>query len=352
MPFRLDRETSVVPAIYALHLTELIAHWNISATKFLQDTGLGVAELSLPHSRLSVAMVERLVERARTLTEEPGLGFYFGLRMRISWHGFLGLAAMSAQNIRQALELVVRFVPTRTDALTFGFESSDKGSSLLIREHADFGAARDAVIFAIFVGIWQLARTLTGREFRGGADIAMPEPSYMGRFKSMLPGIVRFNQPETRLLFETEALAWPMIAADPATFLLTREQCERELAALGLAGPFTDRVRVLLLRSDGGIRSLEEIAARLYLGPRTLKRKLAELNVSYSALLDEERRRRSLLLLRDTVIPMEQIAEQLGYSDMPSFFRAFRRWTGRTPGAVRQSSGQRRHLSTQRKVAK
>ena len=41
-----------------------------------------------------------LVERARALTGEPGLGLYFGLRMQVASHGYLGFAAMTVAIVR------------------------------------------------------------------------------------------------------------------------------------------------------------------------------------------------------------------------------------------------------------
>ncbi|HEX9101613.1 MAG TPA: AraC family transcriptional regulator ligand-binding domain-containing protein, partial [Polyangia bacterium] len=175
------RNAESLPAIHALHLAELVERWNVSAKQLLAGSGLDRAELQLPGRRVSVATMERLVERARALTREPALGIYFGLQMRISWHGYLGLAAMTSRNVRQALELATRFLPTLTGAIALGLEIDGATASLTIEERADFGAARDAIILALVVGIWQLGSTLTGRRLGGRVDVALPEPAYFAR---------------------------------------------------------------------------------------------------------------------------------------------------------------------------
>ena len=325
-----------LPAIHALHLAELVARWEVAPNMLLRGTGLAKSDLRRPGQRLSVATMERLVERARSLTREPALGIYFGLQMRISWLGFLGLAAMTSQNVRQALELATRFLPTLTGALALDLEIDGKKASLVIQERADFGAARDAIVLALVVGIWQLGCTLTGRRLSGSVDVAMPEPPYFARFRGVAPGAIRFDRPAHRFVFDAETLQLPFASADPVALALTREQCERELDALGFAGSLRQRVGALALHGGGGARSLADIAAQLHVSSRTLKRRLAELGTSYSQILDAERKRRALALLRDTTLPLEEIAERLGYSDVANFGRAFRRLTGRTPGAVRR----------------
>jgi AraC-like DNA-binding protein len=68
---------------------------------------------------------------------------------------------------------------------------------------------------------------------------------------------------------------------------------------------------------------------------RTLKRRLAERDTSFSALLDEARREKATLLLRAGELTVDEIGQRLGYSDAANFGRAFRRWTGTSPKAFR-----------------
>jgi AraC-like DNA-binding protein len=72
---------------------------------------------------------------------------------------------------------------------------------------------------------------------------------------------------------------------------------------------------------------------------RTLKRRLAEQGVTFSSLVDAERRDKALLLLRTVHHSVNEVAQVLGYSALPAFIRAFARWTGTTPTEYR-----RRHL--------
>ncbi|WP_234891465.1 helix-turn-helix transcriptional regulator [Agrobacterium vitis] len=68
---------------------------------------------------------------------------------------------------------------------------------------------------------------------------------------------------------------------------------------------------------------------------RTLRRRLAESGVSFQSLLDDLRKNRTLELLGNRNMSVEQIAFAVGFSDPHNFRRAFRRWTGTTPGALR-----------------
>ena len=330
-------EDASLPAVHALHLVQLVARWRVPADALLDDFGLTESGLSDPEARLSIATCERIIARARALTGEPALGIYLGLQMRVAWHGYLGFAAMTAATARDALLLAMRYAPTRTSAIGLRLHESGRMASLVIEERASLGTAQDAVIFALLVGIWQIGGALTGRALEGSADVTFAEPAYFGRFPDVAR--VRFEQPVHQLVFDRALLDLPLAMADPAAQRLVREQCERALEALGTGARLSVRVRQRLPREGGGFRTLDEVAAELGTSPRTLKRKLAQEGHAFSSLLDEERRERALLLLRAPELSLEDVADRLGYSDLANFSRAFRRWTGRTPGAFRRRSG-------------
>ncbi|HMJ56901.1 MAG TPA: AraC family transcriptional regulator [Polyangiaceae bacterium] len=326
-----------LPGVHALHLVELAARWQVTPAELLAGSNVSEASLSDPATRLPLSTLERLIERARTLTGEPGLGFHLGLSMRISAHGHLGFAAMTATTLGDALDIAARFAPTRTTAVALRLEVDDDRAMVVIEERAEFGSARDVIIMSLIVGIWQIGNALTGRSLRGGADLAFPEPAYFARFASLTPGPVRFDQPRHQLIFDKSILDLPLVLSDPTAQRLAREQCERELEAIGPRAAIVADVRTHLPREEGGFHPLPRIAKGMHMSVRTLKRKLEADGTSYSELLDEQRRGKAMLLLRREDLAIEEIADRLGYSDAANFTRAFRRWTGITPKAFRAS---------------
>lgn len=333
-----------VPAIHALQLAEIVERWGVEPDALLRSCGLRREALLEPGARLSIPDLIALVERSRALTGEPGLGFHVGLHMRIASHGYLGLAAMTATTVREALDVAIRFAPTRTTAISLRLDTVEDHVALVLVENVDLGSARDAFVFALLTGIWKIGDALTGvalaehadSNARPRADVAFAEPPYFARFAGVAPE-VRFEQREHRLLFPSSLLDLKLVTGDPVASRLTLEQCERELDALGLGPRLAHRVRGLLA-SRTPPPSLDELASTLHVSPRTLKRHLASEGTTYRALVDEALRARAEELLRRPSLTLDDIADRLGYSDVANFNRAFRRWTGKTPGAFRRSA--------------
>lgn len=322
---------SDLPGAYIKDLVELTARWHVRADELLAGLPVTAAQLAEPSTRVPLRVCEAIVARAHQLTREPALAIHMGLQMRASSHGFLGFAAMTAGTVREALELACTFASTRTSAIALSLYVEGDTASVTIEERASLGAVREVVVLALLLGLWQLGQALTGKALEGSAECAFPAPPYIAK----LPQASRlaFDRPAHRLVFPARELRLPLVTADPVAMQLAREQCERELAAVVDAG-VVGRVRgVVLARADAG---LEDVARDLRMSPRTLKRRLAEHGTTFSALRDDVRRQRALLLLDNRTLSISEIGVMLGYSELPNFTRAFRKWTGKTPLAYRE----------------
>jgi transcriptional regulator GlxA family with amidase domain len=80
------------------------------------------------------------------------------------------------------------------------------------------------------------------------------------------------------------------------------------------------------------------VAKRLGRSVPTLRRHLEDEGVTFSGVLDAVRWRRAGRLLRDTSMPIWEVAAATGFSNGATFHRAFRRATGTSPAIYRQGT--------------
>jgi AraC-like DNA-binding protein len=336
MRARPEPEGHTFPALLVSHVVEVARHLDVPPDELLKGSGLTLAALEDPLSRVEVATMCRVLARARLLTDEPGLGYHLGLQQRTSLYGYIGLAAASAPTVRTALELAVRFAPIVTTSVSLELHAAGGETSLRVNEEVDFGDVRDLVLISFLLGLQTITGSLTGRSHGVAVDVAVPEPPDGGGFALFVP-TWRFGQPENRVVFDDVIVDAAVVTADPMSLQLARSSCQRELDAMGSDDGLVDRVRRALLSDGGGFRSFEEVAAQLQLSERTLRRWLADRGVSFSELTDRGRQERALALLRSSGLTIEAIAKRLDYATTSTFVRAFRRWTGVTPAAYRRS---------------
>lgn len=87
--------------------------------------------------------------------------------------------------------------------------------------------------------------------------------------------------------------------------------------------------------ASGDVR-IGRVARDLGCSRQTLYRRLKAEGVTFAELLDGLRRRVALRLVRDEGLPVKEAAWRLGFSDPAAFSRAFKRWTGKSPRAMRR----------------
>jgi len=143
--------------------------------------------------------------------------------------------------------------------------------------------------------------------------------------------------PSNQIRYKQSMLDHPIKTANTTSAHIVAEQCEKEMSLLGYHEDILDRVRGHLICRDGNYPNLGAVAQHLHISDRTLKRKLRQKGVTFIQLLNDVRQRDSLNLLQTTQLTIEDIATRVGYSTPTNFSRAFRQWTGKTPGHYRKS---------------
>jgi AraC-like DNA-binding protein len=330
-----DATRHTVPLLLVTQLVELVERWHIPAEELLSGAGLTDKALEDPFGRFPITKMGDLFERARLLTGEPGLGYYSGLQARASGYGTMGLAIQSTSSVREALAIAVKFAPLFSTALSLHVRFDGDLATLRLEENVDLGAARDIVLIRMMLGLQTIHGALTGRRTDVSADLAIAEPAYQSRFAHLVPNW-RFGRPANRMMLDSATLDSPIVTADPNGLRVARTLCEQALEELGFDGGLIEAVRRLLAKDTDGFRSVEEVAARMHVSARTLKRRLAAQGSSFSALAEGERREKAIALLRSLHLSIADIADRLGYSTASAFIRAFHRWTGVTPASYRR----------------
>ena len=160
-------------------------------------------------------------------------------------------------------------------------------------------------------------------------------PAYFDRFEHLLPGTLNYGQPHTRMIFPAAYLDLPLIMADPPTARIAREECKRQLHKMLGSTRISDLVRDLIYDEALGFSPMADVAAKLYMSERTLQRQLESEGQNFRAMVDALRQQKAFILLKRRDLTLEFIAEKLSYTDVNSFTRAFKRWTGTSPGKCR-----------------
>jgi AraC-like DNA-binding protein len=109
--------------------------------------------------------------------------------------------------------------------------------------------------------------------------------------------------------------------------------------ALPIGVEFVDRVRAAVEQSlAAGTVAITDVSRALETSPRTLQRRLGEHGISFRVVVEAVREQQARAYLSTHELSLAAIADRLGYAEVSAFLRAFKRWTGTTPGRLRAAT--------------
>ncbi|MCK2238257.1 MULTISPECIES: AraC family transcriptional regulator [unclassified Crossiella] len=317
-------------------LLEVGAEHGVPPADCLRESGVAESALGDGAARIP-AGAELLVawNLVRATGNPPGLGLAVGGRLRLPSYGVWGFAMLASATLREAAVLGVRHL-----GLTYAL------AGIGVREVAD--EVRMTVADQALPP--PLRRFVVERELTAARAIlgaVLGEPLVPQRvelrfspaeapYARTLGAPVVFDARHNALIAQRGLLDRRLPQADGRTRRVCERECAALLASLG-GGATADRVRARLRAHAEGVPEMPVVAAELHVSTRTLHRRLIAEGVSYRRLAEEIRRVRALELLERTELAVAQVAARLGYADAAVFTRAFRRWTGTTPGAYRRT---------------
>jgi AraC-like DNA-binding protein len=303
----------------------------------LRGTSIHAAQLDAVDAWIDPRDAQRVAENASALTGDDAIALEYGLRSKPTMHGFMGYAAMCCATLRDAIELMLRFLPLRQRDLAMTLSIEGEVASIDVAETHDLGPLRRTYLLGAIASLVGVVGVGAGeRREKSELWFDFDEPRSFARYRDRLPA-ARFAAPSNRIRFPAAYLDRRLPLADPIAAKQGLAQCEREAALHGAAPvDLVTRVRAALTLGARGYPDLPQVASLLGMSSRTLKRRLQEHGTSFTQLLDHARRRDAVRLLEDPRMDVARVAEALGYGDPPSFTRAFRRWTGETPSGARR----------------
>jgi AraC-like DNA-binding protein len=343
-------ERQRVPVAYAAELVELMGEEGFDPREVLRGTRLSRASLRDRDALITAEQQLRVYENAQELYRKPGLGLRLGARLRVGHHGVLGHAVLCSENVRQALEILVRYTAIRGSFLGFRFRVGGRVAILSAVDAMPLGRVHEMAVEEMLgiwaqKGPWRAGPILKPIEIR----IDYPAPAHREMYERLYDCPFRFGADTVEWRFPQKILDAPLELSNAEMARICEQRCEVILTRLGAAGGFVDRVRTELLAEPYCFPDLEAVAHAIHVSPRTLRRKLKEEGSSFREILEQVRKSLALDYLERSNLALEEIATLLSYGDAANFNRAFARWTGDTPGRYRTrrvsraASSRRRH---------
>lgn len=299
----------------------------------LSKVGIDPALLEQPDARVPATAYARLWRLlARRMDDE-----FFGMDPRKLKSGslaFLCRAAMAQSSLDASLQTGLGFLSLMLEQMPAQLVRQQSLAEIVLLEPEP---KRAFTYFTYWMIVHGVACWLAGRRIPILAiELRCPQPDFCDDYRVMFSDNLRFDRPRTRMIFAADCLDLP-IKRSP-------EELKRFLAhaPANILVKYRDPAS-LATRIKNDLRHMpantwpetEGLAANLCISASTLRRRLADEGQTYQGLKDSVRKELAIVWLAEADISFVEIAVRLGFADVSSFYKAFRKWSGSNPGHYR-----------------
>lgn len=320
---------------WVLAITRAMRDCGIDSAAVLEEIGMDQALFQGGYSRYSQEQISRLWRMAIELSGDPAFGLRVAAQVRPGTFHVVGYAMSCSATLGRALHRLAFYCRLISDSTTATL--TEVGDTAVLEFIFDTGG--EPLIYqtvdTVLAAILGFARWISGEpieplEIRLQHQTTAEDAAYREFF-----GIpITYGCAQNCIVFHKADLDSPIMAADEELASLLDTVANRYLEKR-MSGRIAVRVRdVLIAGLPAGAIAKSDVARQLNMTERTLLRRLKMEGTTFVDVLNDVRQEMSFQLLQRPGLTVTDVAYMLGFSDENTFSRAFKRWTGRRPGAI------------------
>lgn len=302
--------------------------------------GPGLARLA-PTRQVGLVLARRLWQRAAKVSTDPLLGLKVGIGLPLQAMNVSGLLMMHSPTLREALTHMERYQQLVSNSGRVTAHKVPGGLELgyiVTPCHVDMHHMQ---IDSVFGGILAFLKRCSTRSI-APRHIALTAPDKLlgSSYATLLGSPVTLGERNVCVAYDDQTLDQPFQGADPALLALLRAQADGLLRAQNSSDSLEAAVRAAIGQRGFGHVSCDDVANDLGITSRTLQRRLSQNGMPFRRVLEAARMEEALLLLTHGSMPLPDVAEHLGYTELSSFWHAVKSCWGSTPRELRNNANE------------
>ena len=337
MPLKkITKQAQFVSRDYMIYVRDFALSKGIAAETLVENSDADLQLLLNPPQRVSEQTFHRMGYNLFNALADPYEAVIeFGKGMVLSLHGALGVAIQGATDVNEVASLAQQYYQTRSNSRSLMLIS--EGDFLCVRMPEDNSKYDYYLTLATLISFeYVITRLLTHYQLPEQCVIhqTFSEPQKFPWHK-VVGYEIKFDEEFNQLMVPK---SWLNLAINPINqelANLAKSQCAQALQEIS-SQDLVNEIRHKLNNLPSKNTSLKEMADLLHVSPSTLQRRLREFDTTFKDIKLEERLISAKQLLFNGEFSLEQISEQLGFSDASSFTKSFKTFSGHTPAAYRK----------------
>lgn len=334
----------LAPASLFRFFTGMLDQSRLDTAAALRAVGLSDAMLTSDSSRLPFSRLLELVETAAEVTGIDDLAIRLSKFLQPKGLGALGHVMLNSATVGEAFKNTARYIRVLGDSIYAGVQTSPKGLILdyVVEGLPIFPKRQDAEMTAV-IALNAIRAMLDSNVSPLAVHFEHAPPKNIKPYRAFFGAPLLFGQGINRMIFSPDLSERPVKGADPVLLSIVTEHLDRILADKPKVDELEAVVEVIVRGSiTSGPVSLEHVASRLNVVPRTLQRRLNKRGLSFGAIFDRIRNERANSLLIESNLQIKEIALLTGFASPAAFTKAFKSWNDVSPNDYRKERDAKR----------
>jgi AraC-like DNA-binding protein len=311
---------------------------DLNADELLATVGLSPSLLQVPQARVSAKHYGALWRTIALALDDEFFG-QDSRRMKAGSFAMLCHSVVACKTLGQALDRSLRFYALILDDISGALVRGPKEATIVLHERLAGASQRVFAHELLLMLLYGVSCWLVGRRIPIlRTEFSYPEPAHSAEYRLMYCAELSFDRPNTAIAFDAGCLDLPVVQNERSIKEFLRTAPESILLKYKNGSSLTARVRRRLRQFlPGEVPDFDRLADELNMTPATMRRRLHEEGESYQSIKDQLRRDLAISYLSNSGRSVMDIALELGFSERSAFHRAFRKWTGASPGEFRRT---------------
>lgn len=333
---------TTVSAVAVLELHELLLALGAATEADMEAAGLdrtkwvdrSSAALPVQEQRLHESNLLALWQIAARSTCVPHIGLLVGQSYNPSTRGVLASWLFQCNHLGEALQVFQDHIALMNPSESWT-ATEEADALLLVFAFAPSQNYPQAAIERSMSALFRWTKEMTGTSIVPTlCEFAFPRPSYAERYTEVFGEHVRFDCERNCIHLPLAFLETPIHGANAYLKQVLEERALQTFQQLDVAGELSGKVRQrILLDLHQGMR-IDSICEALHVSRPTLYRRLKREGTSFTELVDAVRKDMAYKQIRQG-LSVAVVSDGLGFKDVSTFHRAFRRWFNQSPGECR-----------------
>jgi AraC-like DNA-binding protein len=328
-----------ISIFFIYRLLHYVKRLGIAPEILLEKAGMDLLNLSRFDSNIPERQYFAVMDEAVRLTGDSFLGLHVGLSTELRDLSNLGYIMANCQDLGEAIDSAIGYIDFIGSPVALRLVRYTEQAQLLfdLKQPIDSKTRQcvDEVVSSLATILGNI--TLKGFELQE-VRFAYPGPEDLRAYKKVFSCPVLFDQPVSALVFHPRLLISPVKRPNPKLLLMARNTRDY-IEEITEEKDYSRKIAILLYANlQEGPPCIKHVAKELGVSIRGLQMKLSEEGVTFSRIVRDVRRELAKTYLADKAYSIDEITFLLGFSEPSVFHRAFKTWTGLTPGEYRSDS--------------